>query len=169
VVVLNFATRQFDNLIDGFINIQQLFLRKSPFGKAPDSRYHVTRTGGVLSDALDGLPCLFQVRGLSGEKVQTSFRVNHDSGERLIDLVGNQGGQFSKRRDARDVRELGLRLMRVISAESIFKMRKAVAAIARRLIPQLIRPVVGEPLSDMKKLNTDSAAQAKATNTTPRF
>ena len=94
VIALNFAGRQYNDFIDGFVNVQQLFLRRRPFGEAADPRYHVTRAIGVLNDALDGLPCLFQVRRLSSEKVQTSVRVNHGSGERLIDLMGNRGRQL---------------------------------------------------------------------------
>lgn len=64
MAALHLACRQYYDFTDSLINIQQLFLRRRPFGKGTDPRYYVTRTAGVLSDALDGLPCFFQVRRL---------------------------------------------------------------------------------------------------------
>src|SRR5262249_47408625 len=71
------------------------------------------RLGSRHRPALDRSPCRLQVWRFSSKPPQARISTAHQPSERLVDLVGNRGGQLAQSRDAGDARELGARLLQL--------------------------------------------------------
>ena len=62
-----------------------------------------------IDDGIEGLPDLFQIRGVAAKPAQSGIGAGDCRGYRLADLMGDRGRELPHRRDAIGVRELHLR------------------------------------------------------------
>ena len=93
---------------------------------------------GVLDDAVQRFADAFEVGTLGVEPVARGVRVGRDRRERLVHLVGDRRRQLAQRRDASDVRELGLRLLQRLDGEHVLRQRAG--DDERRLHPVRAQP-----------------------------
>src|ERR1700722_2882313 len=104
-----FTSHQANRFINGVIDIER---RSRGVGFGHERTYspdYLARTIAIFEDPLHGTACFGQVWCFALEPAQAGLGVRDDAGKRLVYLVRNGGGQFSQRRNARDVSEFGLR------------------------------------------------------------
>ena len=94
-MAVHFAARQGDDFEDGFVDVDPVFSRWSLFYEGTNPADDLAGPMAVGDDELGGLSSFLQV--LSGEPVHARRGVVDHGGERLVDFMGNRGGQLSQR------------------------------------------------------------------------
>src|ERR1700730_7227759 len=89
-ILLNFRCREADDIADGFVDTQPLFVYRGPFCKLTDPLDNIARSIAVIDDTFDGLSCLLKVWRFMGEPTRACISVGHDRGQWLVDFMGDR-------------------------------------------------------------------------------
>ena len=105
-IPLKIAQRQCNDFSGCLIQIQWL-RRKFLFAiQGAQSRDHIPGTVAIANGPHRCFACTINIRRISIQPPKTNTRVGDEARERLVDLVGNRGGQCVQRRDPRHVGKL---------------------------------------------------------------
>src|SRR4030095_5581409 len=105
VALACFALGYCNNLDNNFVEINQIIPRRSLFHQRANSPDDLARPITVLDNTFNGLPRLNKIRLGAPEPPQTSVTVCDYRSKRLVNLVCDRSGQFSKGHHTRYVRQ----------------------------------------------------------------
>jgi hypothetical protein len=109
-ILADCASCQHQHLIDRRIEIKTTLSRRRFLDVFADPIDDVSGAIGIANDTVDRFPDLANVRRPLVQKIHRRTGVVARAGDRLRDLVGQRGGQFSHHAHAVHVREICLQL-----------------------------------------------------------
>ena len=125
---------------------------------------------GILSDARDIFSCLVEIGRLRFKPIQACVAMDCHCSKRLIDLMGDRCGHFSKGRHTHNVRELRARLISRFFF-SLDLRRKVGRRSDRHHTDRRIRNPACDGVTSIVRMSLRSIRpmQPKPTKTMPRF
>ncbi len=103
---LQLAMHMPEDVLNEIIEVEGRFLLAMLLEYRADASDDVTGTMPLVDDTLQGRTHFVEVRCDICEEVQCRRGICYDSGERLVDLVGNRGRQFAGGRNAVQMHQL---------------------------------------------------------------
>ena len=105
---LDFVMEKHKSSINEFVKRRERMFGRSPNRHPANAADNVCGTTCIGNDARVRFAHLRYVGHRPVESAQPGFAIRSDSGERLVQLVGNRGSQLAQHRDARGVRKVRL-------------------------------------------------------------
>jgi len=102
---------QRDGLPHDVIDVERHLLKAGLVRERPDAPDHLACPIAVVDNPFHRAARCVQVGSFAAEPAQTGLGVGDDGGERLVDFMGDRGGQLTQGCHARDMRQLHLCLV----------------------------------------------------------
>ena len=104
------AADEAQNLFDSVVYVDLGLLRSRPLGECCKPSNHIPCAPGLTLDTDQALSHLIEIRLVALQPPKTGGGLRRDCADGLVDLMGDRRGEFTHRRQPRDMCEVCLRI-----------------------------------------------------------